>query len=259
MTPRSQIVFFPEDMPLDDMVAHFRRTRHTKVPVFRKAQRDTVVGILYARDLLGQSLKKLAKKPKRLWSLLREPLFVSEFKSASDLFHTFRKRKQSLALAVDEYGGVTGLITMEDLLEVIFGEIQSPSELQAQTTFETLPDGSLQVDATMPLADFNRAFGQKFVAENVETIGGLILGRVGVLPSEGTQITLGKLEVRVLEIRYNRIESLSIRKLRREKAAKHSAPAGESAEITARVTTPAIDTQGNEAQSQGPGPSAEEK
>ena len=173
---------------------------------FKEAQRDSVAGVLYARDLLGQNLKKLSKKRKRLWRLLREPLFVSEFKSASDLFHTFRKHNQSLALAVDEYGGVTGLITMEDLLEVIFGEIPSPSEShQAGVSFEKLPDGRLKVDAGMSLREFKRAFGQKLVAENAETIGGLILDRQGGLRAEGALISLGKLEFKVLEVKYNRI------------------------------------------------------
>ncbi|MCP4410506.1 MAG: HlyC/CorC family transporter [Gammaproteobacteria bacterium] len=222
MTPRSQIIFFSEDMPLEQMVDHFRQTRHTKVPVFKKAKRDSVAGILYARDLLGLDLKKLSQKRKRVWKLLREPLFVSEFKSASDLFYTLRKHKQSLALAVDEYGGVTGLITMEDLLEVIFGEILSPSELQVQASLENLPDGSMQVEATMSLKKFNRAFGQEFVDDNVETVGGLILARLEMLPSEETQIILGDLEIRVLEISHNHIQTLSVKKIDHNKTPKET-------------------------------------
>jgi hypothetical protein len=97
------------------------------------------------------------------------------------------------------------------------------------------------------------------VAENVETIGGIILDRLGVLPSEGTRIALGKLEFRVLEIRHNRIESLAVKDPDKEKAAKRSASAGDSAENTVKDNAPSIGTQDTEAQSQGPGPSAEEK
>ncbi len=143
---------------------------------------------------------------------------------------------------------------MQDLLEVTFGEIQSPSELQARASFEKLPDGRSQVDARMPLDEFNRAFGQKLVAENVETIGGFILDRQGVLPAEGALISLGKLEFKVLEINHNRIESLAVRK-----ADKRKASAKASAEDVDRESTPSTGAEVREQQPRESSSPAEEK
>jgi putative hemolysin len=130
MTPRSRIFFLPADMPLPMMVQQLHRTRRTKVPVY-DGNRDTILGILYARDLLGLDMAAISATPGGLRRLLREPCYVPESEPAADLFHLFRRRRLSLALAVDEHGAVTGLITMEDLLECIFGDLPSASDMTA--------------------------------------------------------------------------------------------------------------------------------
>ncbi len=107
MTSRSMVLFMPFDMPISEMVAELKRTRHTKVPIYIE-HRDSVQGMLHARDLLSADLSQLEEHPETLRDILREPYFVPETKPISDLFHTFRKRRLSVALAVDEYGGVTG-------------------------------------------------------------------------------------------------------------------------------------------------------
>jgi len=119
MTPRSNVFFMPAEMTLGEMLLELRRTRRTKVPVFHE-HRNNILGILYARDLLGMEPDEPSRLDVSKRQLLRPPYFVPETKLAAELFHTFRKRKLSLALVVDEYGGVTGLVSMEDLLECIF-------------------------------------------------------------------------------------------------------------------------------------------
>ncbi len=131
LTPRSDIFFLSLDTPLKQITKGLCETRHTKVPVYDE-HKDDIAGMLHARDLLGMDIESLSFEPDSFRRLLREPYFVPESKLAADLFHTFRERKLSIALTVDEYGGVTGLVTMEDLLECIFGEIHSPSEEQHQ-------------------------------------------------------------------------------------------------------------------------------
>jgi putative hemolysin len=132
MTPWSRIFFLPADMPLPVMVRQLHRTRHTKVPVC-DGNRNTILGILYARDLLGLDTAALTASPDGLKRLLREPRYVPDSEPAADVFHLFRQRRLSTALAVDENGAVTGLITMEDLLECIFGDLPSASDMIAGT------------------------------------------------------------------------------------------------------------------------------
>jgi CBS domain containing-hemolysin-like protein len=126
-----------------------------------KGHRDTILGILYTRDLLGVDLAKLERDPQGIRKLLRQPNFFPESKPAVELFHTFRQRKLSFALIVDEYGGVTGLVTMEDLLECVFGEIASPSDSEVVTRhlMRDLADGRRLIDTSMSVEDFNQEFG----------------------------------------------------------------------------------------------------
>ena len=143
MTPRSGIFFLPADMPLPKMVQQLHRTRRTKVPVYDGNQ-DNILGILYARDLLGLDPAAITAAPGGLQRLLREPLHVPDSEPAADLFHLFRQRRLSTALAVDANGTVTGLITMEDLLECIFGDLPSASDVIAGTVSRVpaVPDGT---------------------------------------------------------------------------------------------------------------------
>lgn len=211
MTPRSNVLFLPADMPYRDIVDELKRTRHTKVPVYRE-QRDNILGILHARDLLATVPDALEREPQRLLEILREPYFVPETKPASDLFHAFRKRRLSVALAVDEYGGVTGLISMEDLLECIFGDIPSPSDSIARTGVSLMDDGATLIDGTLGIAQFNEELGAAMEESEFATVGGQVLHAFGELPGAGEEIMLGHFTFRVEEIEGNRLKTLSVRK-----------------------------------------------
>jgi len=210
MTPRSNVLFFPEDMPYRDIVDELKRTRHTKVPVFRE-HRDEIVGILHARDLLAEDPAVLEQQPRRLHGLLREAYFVPETKAASELFHTFRRRRLSVALAVDEYGGITGLISMEDLLECIFGDIPSPSDTMAGTDVTVTSDGASLIDGALPIDQFNKKLGASLEVGEFATIGGRILHEFGELPVEGREVVLDRFTFRVEEVEGNRLKTLSVR------------------------------------------------
>jgi putative hemolysin len=164
MRPRSDIHFLSADL-----LAQIKAARQSRYPVF-KGHRDTILGILHTRDLLGVDLARVERDPQGLRRLLRQPHFFPESKPALELFHTFRQRKLSFALCVDEYGGVTGLVTMEDLLECVFGEIASPSDAEAvsQHLVGELADGRRLIDAGIALADFNREFAVSLGSEEVE-------------------------------------------------------------------------------------------
>lgn len=229
-TPRVNILFLPVTMPPTDMLANLRRTRHTKVPIYRE-NRDEILGILHSRDLLGVDLEAIDDHPDRLLGFLREPYIVPENKPVSELFRTFRKRKLSLALTVDEYGGIKGLVTMEDLLECIFGDLPSPSDVNDKADVEQRTDGTKTVDGMMTLEQFNREFGARLAGDAFETIGGLVLHHCGELPAEGTTLAVGEIEFTVGKVENNRIQEITARPVETgDQAAGAKAQSGEQAE-----------------------------
>ena len=207
MTPRSDIFFLAKDMPLGEIIVEVCKSRHTKIPIFQE-NRDNVCGILHARDLLGIDIEKFSPDSHRLERLLRKPYFVPESKLAADLFRTFQERKLSIALTVDEYGGITGMVTMEDLLECIFGEIHSPSDEVDQVSIKDLGEGRYAVDGSIPIAEFNHQMGSDLSVEWGETIGGLLLHHYGELPPEGDKIEIDGFRFRVTEVEENRIKTI---------------------------------------------------
>ena len=150
MRPRSDIQFLSADLPVAGLIAQIKASRQSRYPVF-KGHRDTILGILHTRDLLGVDLARLERDPQGFRKLLRQPNFFPESKPAVELFHDFRQRKLSFGLIVDEYGGVTGLVTMEDLLECVFGEIVSPSDSEVvdQHLLSELPDGRRLIETSI--------------------------------------------------------------------------------------------------------------
>jgi CBS domain containing-hemolysin-like protein len=209
MTPRSQVVAFPIELSLEEMARELMRTRHSKVPVYRD-NLDAIEGVLFARDLLGVDLSSGAGPTPA--DLLRKAYFVPETRGVSDLLHTFRDRNLSLALTVDEYGGVTGLVTMEDLLECIFGDIPSRSEVikQEQVEFEDLGGGRYRVGGSMSLQNFNELVGTEFDDEEVETIGGILLHEFGELPAEGARIVIGEHAFTVISLDHHLIQGVAV-------------------------------------------------
>ena len=211
MTPRSDIFFLTLDMPLEEIVVEVCKSRHTKIPIYQE-NRDNVCGILHARDLLGIDTAKFPQNLHEIKKLLRKPYFVPESKLAADLFRTFRERKLSIALTVDEYGGITGLVTTEDLLECIFGEIHSPSDEVDQVSIKDLGEGRYAVDGSMPIAEFNQEMGSELSVEWGETIGGLLLHHYGELPPEGDRVEIDGFRFRVIEVEENRIKTVEFEK-----------------------------------------------
>ncbi len=239
-TPRSHIFYLPAQMRLSDMVAELRKVRHTKVPVY-DGHRDNVLGLLYARDLVGEEPESLDHRPNTVTQYLREPYLVPETKRASELFHTFRRRKLSVALTVDDFGGITGLITMEDLLECIFGDIPSPSDEVTEVEYMELPEGRTRIDATMRVNQFNRLMNTSLEADESETVAGLLLRTYGELPAEATEIVLGAIEFEINQVKVNRIVQVTARK---------TAPHTDSVEV-ARDSGP-LEGTGEEDRSQPP-------
>jgi putative hemolysin len=211
-TPRSQIVMLPVSMPPQEAVRELRRTRHTKVPVHEDGDRDTILGILFTRDFLRRDLRA-GGEPDNVRGMLRKPYFVPESRPAADLFFYFRRHKLSLALTVDEYGGITGLVTMEDLLECIFGDIDSGSEqLKRESVgFKRLDEGGFHIDASMTVKQFNELVGDYLADDSAETVGGILLNQFGEIPQQGSTIRIGDLAFTVKSVVGHRMGALLVK------------------------------------------------
>lgn len=213
MTPRSHIFFLSIDTPIDEMIAEIQRLRHDKVPIYQ-GHRDQVLGILYARDLLSVDLSQITDSPGWLLKQLRKPYLVPETKPVVELFRAFRKRRSSLALTIDEYGGITGLITMGDLLECIFGEIPSASEILEKAELRKRMQGTNRVDASMSVDQFNREFAAQLPIDRSDTLAGLVLHKFGELPPVGAGVVVEGWEFTVTSVEKYRIREVKLERVK---------------------------------------------
>ena len=209
MTPRANLFYLPEEMPLKQMIREIKESHFSKVPIFRE-NRDNIIGILFATDLIGLRPEEIEDSERTLRRILRKPLFVPVNKGADELFRTFQKKKMSIAIVLDEYGGVQGLITVEDLLEEIFGEIYDEFEVENKQ-YDKISDRIYHVQADMVLEDFSKMIGVPLESEDVDTIGGFVFGLFGELPREKASIIYSNLHFTVDRVRGNRIESLIVK------------------------------------------------
>ena len=212
MTSRADVTFVPVDANAAEILDIFKQSRQSRMPVYQ-GHRDDIVGILHARDLLAIDLRGLGEDQHPLEKVLRKPYFVPESKSASDLFATFRERNKSFALVVDEYGGVTGVITMGDLLECIFGDIPNPSDEAEETWIRKLDDYRFALPGSTEIEVFNAKFSVSFDSDEVRTLGGLLLHHFGELPLEAESIELGGFRFFAARIENNRIMEVIVEPL----------------------------------------------
>jgi magnesium and cobalt transporter len=182
------------DAPYDELLAVVIETAHSRFPVYEGA-RDNVIGILMAKDLL-----KLQRAPElNLRTLLRPAVFVPESKRLNELLRDFRSNRNHLAIVIDEFGQTAGLITIEDVLEEIVGEIEDEfDEADADSGIYTLADGSHRVAGDAAIAAVNGAFGLHLPADGFETIGGLVADHLGRVPRRGETVDLGGLRFSVM-------------------------------------------------------------
>lgn len=214
MTPRTDVFCVPVTQPLHEIVQAIGQRHHSRIPVYDQ-DKDDVVGILYAKDLLRLWVDPRPRESFDLRKLLRKPYFVPRTKRANDLFREFRANRIHMAIVVDEYGGVAGLVTMEDLLESLFGEIQD--EYDAETCdVRPLDGGGMIVSARMPIGDFNRRFGAALSDEEYDTLGGLVFDRFGRLPEPGAEVAFQGWTFAVEKIRGTRILELRVKEQKGE-------------------------------------------
>jgi magnesium and cobalt transporter len=182
------------DAPYDELLRMVIGTSHSRFPVY-EGQRDNVIGILMAKDLL-----KLQRSPDlNLRTLLRPAVFVPESKGLNELLRDFRSNRNHLAMVIDEFGSTAGLITIEDVLEEIVGEIEDEfDDRDAESSIYTLADGSHRVAGDAEISAVNDSFGSQLPVDAFDTIGGLVSHELGHVPRRGESLTLGGLVFNVM-------------------------------------------------------------
>lgn len=193
MVPRSKMDMLDISRPLAEVLPEIIETGHSRFPVYED-DRDNIVGILLAKDLLlSISNPQLDLRP-----LVRPAVFIPETKRLNVLLRDFRSSRNHLAIVIDEHGGTAGLVTMEDVLEQIVGEIDDEhDDADEAKLIAAQADGQFMVDALTPIGDFNEQFGADFPDDEYDTIGGLVTAAIGHLPEAGEELALGRFHFRV--------------------------------------------------------------
>jgi len=210
MIPRAQMDCVSIDDEPPEFIPQVVDTRHSRFPVIGESK-DDIVGILLAKELLNYYANPEAFN---LRDTLRPAVFVPESKRLNVLLREFRANRNHIAIVVDEYGGVSGLVTIEDVLEQIVGDIDDEYDFdESQDNIIVEANGRFRVKAQTEIADFNEHFGTSFGNEEFDTVGGLVLRAFGRLPKRGEMTTLEGLRFRVLRADSRRLHTLHIERI----------------------------------------------
>jgi len=213
MIPHNRMDIFDVELTETELVNKLLKHNHTRIPVYEDKV-DNIIGIIYSKDVFA----KLAKKQSiDVRSILRVPLFVPSTQRLHDLLQKFKKAKMHMAIVLDEYGGVDGLITLEDILEEIVGDIQDEADkLDNQITKRD--DGTYIIDGVTSITDFNRELGTSLPEDaSYSSISGFILDLVKRFPNEGEKIKYENLRFKIKAKNNKRIKKISVRKIRKHK------------------------------------------
>lgn len=227
MVPRSRMDLLDVTQPIPYLVASVIETAHSRFPVY-EGDRDNIIGILLAKDLL----RFYTDEGFDVRDMLRPAVFIPESKRLNVLLRDFRVNRNHIAIVVDEYGGVAGLITIEDVLEQIVGDIEDEYDFdQEEDNILPTADGHMRVRGLTEISQFNEAFGTQFSDEDVDTIGGLLSNHLGRVPHRGEKIVMGSLQFDVLRADARQVQVLLVRRV--------ASPAGGSAAAASSGSNPA--------------------
>ena len=205
MTPRTDLVAVETSTPLNEMIATVRESERSRVPVYNESL-DEIVGVLYAKDLLAIA-HGVAEPPVRLDEILWDATFVPEAKKIDDLLRQFQSEHIHMAVVIDEYGGTAGIVTLEDILEELVGEIQDEYDVE-EPLVVPLEDGVLRLDGRLDADDFNDFTGSGIDAEDVETMGGIVARELARMAKHGDTVEIGDWVFEVEAVEGKRITRL---------------------------------------------------
>ncbi len=212
MIPRSQMVYLEHDEPLKDWTTKIVASGHSRFPVLG-ASPDEVIGVLLAKDMLSLSLNSdfnESEMQKHVKEIIRNVTFVPESKRVNVLLRDFRMNRSHMAIVIDEYRGISGLVTIEDVLEEIVGEIEDEHDDETIANISSNGNGSYVVQALTPIDDFNDHFSTSFSNEEFDTIGGIVMHEFGRVPKRDDTILLGSLEVKVATADNRRVRAFNV-------------------------------------------------
>ena len=217
MITRSQMDVIKAADSFERIVAYVIETAHSRFPVIGE-DKDNVLGILHAKDLLKAAVNQ--DQPFHIESLLRPAQFVPESKSLNGLLKTFREQRSHMAIVVDEYGGISGLVTFEDVIEEIIGDIEDEfDEDDSADNIFAVSEERWRINAITEIEDINAFFGTEYSDEEADTIGGLVVQEFGHLPQRGEKITIGPLLFTVARADKRRLHTLmAVRSKEQEEA-----------------------------------------
>lgn len=207
MTPRPDVVAVRADATVDDLRALVREQQYSRLPVYRD-NLDNIVGLVVVKDLIQREVAGDAT----VTEIMRPAAFVPETKRVADLLREFQQRRFQLAMVVDEYGGIAGLVSVEDLIEELVGEIRDEYDLEAEPIVQE-PDGAFVFSAKVAIEEMTDRLGITIEDEGFETVGGYVLTRAGHVPASGERIEADGVEIEVLEAERRRIHKVRVRRL----------------------------------------------
>jgi magnesium and cobalt exporter, CNNM family len=207
MVPRPEVVAVSVNLPPEQALASVLDSPYTRYPVYRDTL-DDIIGVLHVRDLFT-TMHERGLAGVHLEDVLRPAYVVPETKDLASLLQDFRRTNSHFAVVVDEYGGMAGIVTLEDLLEEIVGEIEDEFDI-AEEQIEQIDEDTYRLDGMFPIAEFNARFGTSLPDEDFHTVGGFVFGRLGRAPEVGDTIDADGMRFDVLEVDGSRIEKLSV-------------------------------------------------
>jgi len=208
MIPRTQVVMLEREASQDVLIRTIIESGHSRFPVIGDS-RDEVVGILLAKDLLLYAFERNDRRL-NVRDILRPVVFVPESKRLNVLLKEFRSSRNHMAIVVDEYGGVAGMVTIEDVLEQIVGEIEDEHDVEEEDTIRKHSEMHYTIKALTPVEDFNEYFGLALSDDEFDTLGGLVVHEIGHLPRRGERVVIGNLLFKVLRADSRRIHMLQL-------------------------------------------------
>ncbi|HBO14556.1 MAG TPA: magnesium/cobalt efflux protein [Halieaceae bacterium] len=209
MIPRAQMAVIKAESSLEEILPQIIRSAHSRYPVIGDNP-DDVLGILLVKDLLPQILRK-ESDAFDIRDLLRPTVVVPESKRLNVLLREFRQNRNHMAIVIDEYGGVAGLVTIEDVLEEIVGEIEDETDVEEDQFIRRIGDEEYFIKALTPIEDFNEYFEARFSDEEFDTIGGLVIHAFGHMPARNETTRVGNFEFKIINADQRKIHSLRMR------------------------------------------------
>lgn len=210
MIPRTEITAAEADTPIREVIQLVSEKTYTKIPVYED-NLDQIIGVVHLKDLLI-GIRDIESRTLYARDFLREPIFVPETLTVNGLLRVFRNKRQHIAIVMDEFSGTAGLVTLEDLLEEIVGEVSDPFD-RVEPDFQILPDGSILIDGLTQLEDVNERLGLGLIEPNYDTIAGYMLGKLGRIPAMYDSIEGNGVKLRVEEMEGMRIARVSLTQL----------------------------------------------